>query len=103
KTTQYWVDTLNKADVPSGAILSLEDALRQPQIKHRETLQTIACEGVGELPLFNLTALFDKAETKVTSPPPRLSEHTEDILRGLGYSNDEIGELGDKGVIQKPK
>ena len=36
RTTAAWVTELNAADVPSGAILGLEEALRQPQIRHRE-------------------------------------------------------------------
>ncbi len=39
RPTKEWVELLNAKDVPSGEILSLEEALRQPQIRHRGTLQ----------------------------------------------------------------
>ncbi|MBT8073014.1 MAG: CoA transferase, partial [Xanthomonadales bacterium] len=74
--TMEWVDLLNSNGVPSGAILSLEDALNQPQVKHRETLKDVEVEGVGTIPLFNLTAKFEQTPGDITSPPPRLSEHT---------------------------
>jgi formyl-CoA transferase len=98
-TTDYWVEILNKNDVPSGAILSLEDALNQPQIRHRETIATVQAEGIGELKLFNMTAKFDKTTNKVDTPPPRLSQHTEEILGEIGYSKDDVKKLKEKGVV----
>ena len=99
RTTEYWVETLNAKGVPSGAILSLEAALNQPQVRHRETLANVHAEGIGDLRLFNLTALFEKTPGKVEAPPPRLGEHTEDILVGAGYTKDEIAQLRQKGTV----
>ena len=97
--TDYWVETLNAKGVPSGAILSLEDALGQPQVSHRNVIASVQAEGIGELKLFNLTAKFDKVTGEVESPPPRLSAHTEEILSELGYSSEQIGKLKGSGVI----
>jgi len=99
RTTEYWVETLNAKGVPSGAILSLEAALNQPQVRHRGTLATVQAEGVGELRLFNLTARFEKTPGKVETPPPRLGDHTEEILAGVGYTKDEIAQLKQKGIV----
>jgi crotonobetainyl-CoA:carnitine CoA-transferase CaiB-like acyl-CoA transferase len=99
RPTKYWVDVLNKRGVPSGEILSLQDALEQPQIKHRKTIASVHAEGIGELHLFNLTAKFEKTPGKVECPPPRLGEHTDDILSEMGYSKDAIEILKQKGVV----
>jgi len=99
RTTEYWVETLNAKGVPSGAILSLEAALNQPQVRHRETLGTVHAEGIGDLRLFNLTARFEKTPGKVETPPPRLGDHTEEILAGVGYTKDEIAQLKQKGIV----
>lgn len=99
RPTKEWVDLLNANGVPSGAILSLRDALQQPQIKHRETLRNVAIEGVGDVPLFNLTAKFDQTPGEITSPPPRLSAHTAEVLAGIGISADELADLKTKKVI----
>jgi crotonobetainyl-CoA:carnitine CoA-transferase CaiB-like acyl-CoA transferase len=99
KETEHWVEVLNRHDIPTGAILGLEEALSQDQIAHRETLQTIHAAGIGDLKLFNLTAKFDRMQARVESPPPRLSENTDQILTGLGYSEGQIAALRSSGVI----
>jgi CoA:oxalate CoA-transferase len=99
KETLYWVDVLNKKGIPSGEILSLEEALNAPQIVHRKTIKTVSTPDIGELKLFNLTAKFEKTPASVDSPPPKLSEHTNELLEEIGYSKDEIKEFKVQGII----
>jgi len=99
KPTKHWVEVLNKRGVPSGEILSLQDALEQPQVQHRATVAAISAEGIGELKLFNLTAKFEKTPGKVECPPPRLGEHTDEILAEMGYEKDAVAGLKKRGVI----
>ncbi len=99
RPTGFWVRELNAKDVPSGEILSLEDALRQPQVQHREVLQKVQVEGVGEIDVFGLTALFEKTPGRVDAPPPKLGEHNQQVFSSLGLSEVEQAELKAKGVI----
>ena len=97
--TAYWVEVLNKHDVPSGAILTLDQAVHQPQVEHRSTFTTLEVEGIGAIPLFNMTAKFEKTPGMVTAPPPRLGEHTAEVLRGIGLDDAQIAALREKKVI----
>ena len=99
RSTQEWVDLLNAKDVPSGAILSLGDAMRQAQLKHRGVLQDVDVPGIGALKLFGLTPLFEKSAGTISSAPPRLGAHTEEILSGVGVTPDELQALKAKGVV----
>jgi formyl-CoA transferase len=99
KETEYWVEKLNAREIPSGAILSMEEALSQPQIRHRGTLQTVHAEGLGHLQLFNLTAQFEKTPAGIQSAPPRHSQHTREILESLGYSSEDVDRLKRDQVI----
>ena len=93
KETALWVDELNSHDVPAGAILTLDGAVTQEQVRHRNTFGKTSVEGIGELELFNLTAKFSNTPGFVESPPPKLGEHTNDILASIGYSAEEIRQL----------
>lgn len=97
--TAYWVETLNARGVPSGEILSLEEALKAPQVEHRNTIQSVPAEGIGELQLFNVTARFEKTPAAVECPPPRLGAHTAELLEELGYTEQERQEFKKKGIV----
>jgi formyl-CoA transferase len=97
--TEYWVEKLNERDVPSGAILSLDKALTQPQVEHRNTFKEVEVANIGKIKLFNMTAKFEKTPGLVESPPPLLSQHTKEILSGLGYSETEIKQFKEEGII----
>ncbi|HQR46861.1 MAG TPA: CaiB/BaiF CoA-transferase family protein [Thermoanaerobaculia bacterium] len=99
RTTAEWVEALNARGVPSGEILSLEAALAQPQVAHRQTLRSVPVPGVGDLPLFSLTALFSRTPGGIDAPPPRLSEHTEQVLGEAGYTAAEIAAMKSEGIV----
>jgi len=99
RPTAHWVEALNAKDVPSGDILTLEAALRQPQVQHRKVLQKVPVAGIGEVEVFGLTARFDKTPGSVDTPPPTLGEHNRAIYGALGLSEAELSELKTKGVI----
>jgi CoA:oxalate CoA-transferase len=99
KPTSFWVSALNENDVPSGEILSLKDALRQPQIEHRGVLHKVNVPDIGEVEVFGLTALFDRTSADIKTPPPALGEHNAEIFGALGLTREELAELKQKAVI----
>jgi CoA:oxalate CoA-transferase len=99
KPTAHWVEALNKKGVPSGEILSLQEALAAPQIAYRQTIQTVVEPGIGPLKLFNLTARFEETPGSIDAPPPRLSAHTDPLLKELGYTDTEIAAFRAQKIV----
>jgi crotonobetainyl-CoA:carnitine CoA-transferase CaiB-like acyl-CoA transferase len=99
RPTAEWVELLNARDVPSGAILGLEEALAQPQVGHRQALRDVAIEGLGTYKLFGLTAQFAKTPGAITAAPPRLGADTDAVLETLGVPAAERAALKAKGVV----
>jgi CoA:oxalate CoA-transferase len=97
--TEHWVGVLNARDVPSGAILTLDQAMHQPQVEHRNAFATVDVAGIGTIPLFNMTAKLEKTPGKVSTPPPTLGEHTGEILTALGYDEAQIASLRQREVL----
>jgi crotonobetainyl-CoA:carnitine CoA-transferase CaiB-like acyl-CoA transferase len=99
KPAGEWVEALNERGIPSGGIATLEEALTSPQVAHRRSIESVDAQDLGTLRLFTLTAKFEKTPGRVESPPPRLSQHTCEILRGLGYEAEEINALRAAGAV----
>ena len=101
KAAAEWEPILNRAGIPAGRVVTVPEALQNPQVQQRELLQTFAAVPGLRQPLTLTRAGFklSGADPRVASPPPQLGEHTGDILRGLGYSDAEIERLRTIGAI----
>jgi crotonobetainyl-CoA:carnitine CoA-transferase CaiB-like acyl-CoA transferase len=93
------VNVLNARGVPAGDVLGLEAALTSDQARHRGVIKEIEQPGVGPIRIFNLTARFSHTPGSIENPPPRLSEHTRDILTELGYSDSDQQQLKSQGIV----
>jgi len=101
KSAVEWEAILNRVGIPAGRVLTVPEALDNPQIKHRELLQTFDdAPGVGRAVTVTRAGFkMSSGNPSVSAPPPRLGEHTEELLQGLGYSGAEIAELRSAGAI----
>jgi formyl-CoA transferase len=100
RPTADWVEALNARDVPSGDILPLGAALDQAQVRHRGVLHDVHVDDeIGDVRLFGLTAQLSRTPGAIKSPPPRLGEHTAEVLAAVGYSKEDVAALKEKGVV----
>ncbi len=93
-----WIEILLKVGVPCGAVNTIREVIDHPQTKHRKTIVEVDYPGLGKIKLFNNPVKFSGFEVEVRRPP-KLGEHTEEILRSLGFRDSEIEELRSEGVI----
>ncbi len=94
-----WLDLLAKAKVPAGPIYRLDELVQDPHFRERSTFFRIPRDG-HDLPQVALGIHVDGEAAGYTSPPPRLGEHNEHVLRDLlGYDEDKVSALKTSGAI----
>ncbi|EMP56959.1 acyl-CoA transferase/carnitine dehydratase [Marinobacter santoriniensis NKSG1] len=98
-TTDYWVSQLSGARIPCAPVNKFSDALTDPQVLFRNMVVDIPQPGGGSVraPGNPIKLSVDVAES--FTAPPLLGQHTAEVLRSLGYSEDRINELKSMGAI----
>ncbi len=94
------VETCAAGDVPCGAVLSIDDILRDPHYRARGTLQELEIPGIGPLPFPAPLPRLSDTPGRLETPGPTLGEATDEILgEWLGLSAPELARLHADGVI----
>jgi crotonobetainyl-CoA:carnitine CoA-transferase CaiB-like acyl-CoA transferase len=101
RTTDEALRELQAAGLPSGPVHTLQQALDHPQVAAMQALHAITdfpgLQRPARVP--NLPVRLSVSGGGITHRPPLLGEHTDEVLRGLGYSSEEITTLRDARVI----
>ena len=102
KSQDEWVDGLAEIGVPSGPVNTLDRVFADPQVLHRGMRMAMAAPGAagGKVELIGNPIKFSATPVDYRTPPPRLGEHTEDVLgEMLDMAPEEIAALRKRGVV----
>jgi formyl-CoA transferase len=89
-----WLDALEAAGIPAGPINRISQALADVQAQHRAVVRTVA--GV---PTIGSPVRIEGERADSDLPPPRLGEHTDQVLGELGLAADELEQLRRDAIV----
>ena len=101
RTAQEWEDIINEGGVPAARVRSMEETLAEEQVAARGVLQEYGeLAGVGETTRLPVAAFsYAHGGPKLDRPPPRMGEHTDEVLAELGINAAEIADLRQAGIV----
>jgi formyl-CoA transferase len=100
KPGAHWIAALNKAGVPCGPINTIDQTFAEPQVQHLGIARPVSHPTLGDIKVvgqpINMTAA---PQPSALRPTPELGEHTDEVLRGLGYDVAAIEGLRARGAV----
>jgi crotonobetainyl-CoA:carnitine CoA-transferase CaiB-like acyl-CoA transferase len=98
RTTAEWLELMEAEDLFVAPVHSFAETFSDPQVVHGGMVVTVDSP-VGPLKLVAPPFQFSRTPATVRTAPPLHGQHTEEVLRGLGYTTDDINRLRQEGAI----
>ncbi len=104
RPTQWWLEALERANVPCGPINDLAQVWEDPQVVHRQMRVELDHPLSGKVPSVASPLRLSGTPVAYRSAPPVLGADTNSVLRErLGWSDDLIAELEHEIAEAEPK
>ncbi len=99
KSTQEWMELFAAADIWAGPVYGYTDLLQDPQIEHNQTFVEYLHETEGKVKTPGFPIRFSKTPSVVQRGAPLAGQHTREILREAGYSEEQVGNFLAKKIV----
>src|SRR4051812_2684275 len=95
----HWIELFEGAGIPCGPINSIDQVFADPQVQHLGLAAPVQHRRLGETKLVASPINLSGIPRGIRTATPERGEHTEEILRRLGYGDAEIADMRSKGAI----
>jgi len=99
RPTAHWVETLNALGIPAGPVYTLDQVFDDPQVQHMNIARTIEHPRLGNLALVGQPLTLEGHDAGPRTPAPELGQHTDEILRELGYDENAIRGFHETHIV----
>ena len=90
--TRHWLQTCERLEIPAAPVVRMDDLPQDPHLAATGFFASVPDPAMGELRFPRPSVRFDGAQSPITIPP-RLGQHTHELLRAAGLSDADIAEL----------
>ena len=98
KTRDEWMELFGCEDTCVSPILDLDEVPNNPQVAHRQMFTEVDDEKLGRMKTIGIPFKFSETPGEIRTSAPSLGEHTDEVLKMLGCSVDEIARLKADGI-----
>jgi len=97
-TVHHWVDRLNQVGVPAGPVYTVPQVMQDPQVQHLGVTETLDTPH-GPKHYITQAVTLSRTPAEVRTHAPGWGEHTDAVLKDIGYSPTEIAQFHAQGVV----
>ena len=99
RTTAEWEELLLRIDVPHAAFAKITEIAEQPHLKAVEMIATLDHPSEGKIRQARPAARFSDSPADIRRMPPRLGEHSQAVLREVGFTDEEVAAMIEKKAV----
>jgi len=99
KSSREWIGLFNEAGVPSGPIYRMDEVFADEQVRHLGMARPVHHEKLGDIEVVGQGVELSRTPSGVRYPTPEKGEHTDAVLRDLGFDDAAIAKLRQQKIV----
>ncbi|TLX54664.1 CoA transferase [Stutzerimonas nosocomialis] len=97
---KHWLERCDTAGVPAGPINDFAQAMHDEHYLARDMVKQVSHPVIGEMKTIGFPTKFSRTPLQIRYPAPLFAQHTDEVLQGIGMSDDEIQSLRSEGCVR---
>jgi crotonobetainyl-CoA:carnitine CoA-transferase CaiB-like acyl-CoA transferase len=99
RTKKEWADYLLDKEACTGPVNNLNETFEDPQVRHRQMVVEVDHPRVGKVKQIGIPIKLSETPGTIRTLGVTLGAHTDEILKGLGYSTRQVTALRQRGAV----
>ena len=97
---EHWIELFEEAGIPCGPINTIDRVFADPQVRHLQLARPVHHQRLGEQLLVASPLNLSGVPKDIRTPTPEAGADTDEVLRGVGYTGEEIKRMREQGAIK---